>query len=253
MRFGVISDIHGNFHALQAVLCRLGAMQVDEIICLGDIVGYGPNPAACLDLVYKHCLVIVRGNHDEAVVNPDVAMGFNGPARDAIGWTRQQLGPLQLDALHRMKATAVVERSVLCTHASPVSGPDDYVHDKRAAAVAFGGLDRPVCMLGHTHVPMIFEAPADDGGAMPAPAELIAYLPRAGENHELAPDRRYILNPGSVGQPRDCDPRASFAVFDSKAKSFTVFRQEYDILAAQQASERAGLPTVLADRLAVGA
>jgi predicted phosphodiesterase len=252
-RFGVISDIHGNLHALHAVMSRLGELQVDEIICLGDIVGYGPNPGACLDLVYKHCLVIVQGNHDEAIVNPDVAMGFNGPARDAIEWTRRRLGPLQLDALHRMKSVDGVGRTVMCIHASPVPGPDDYVHDKRAAAMAFSGVDRPICLLGHTHVPMIFEAPDNDHEGILAPGDIIAYLPRSGEEHAIQERRRYIINPGAVGQPRDCDPRASFGLLDLGASTFTVYRQEYDIRAAQEASERAGLPQVLAERLAVGA
>jgi diadenosine tetraphosphatase ApaH/serine/threonine PP2A family protein phosphatase len=250
-RYGVISDVHGNLHALQAVLIRMGELDIDELICLGDIVGYGPFPGSCVDLVHKHCSIIIQGNHDEAVVDPFCASAFNGPAREAIHWTREQLGALHLDALNRLRATATVGERVQCIHASPVPGPNDYVHDKVAAAIAFGGMRRPICLLGHTHVPMIFEAPLAD--EPPEPIDVVAYLPHDGMAHELLEDQRYICNPGSVGQPRDCDPRASFAILDTVAWTFTVYRQEYDVCAAQEATQRAGLPTVLAERLAVGA
>ncbi|MHC5002313.1 MAG: metallophosphoesterase family protein [Planctomycetota bacterium] len=253
MRYGIISDIHGNLHALQVVLSRLGELEVDEVICLGDVVGYGPYPGCCLDLVYKLCTVVVQGNHDEAVVDPHCARMFNGPAREAIYWTRDRLGPLHLDGLNRMKPRMCVGSHIMCVHASPVPGPDDYIHDKERAARAFGGVDRAICLVGHTHVPMIFEAA--NGAAEPAaePADLVAYLPADGVAHQLHEGRRYICNPGSVGQPRDCDPRASFAVLDMSARTFTVHRQEYDIHAAQEATQRAGLPIVLAERLAIGA
>jgi predicted phosphodiesterase len=252
-RYGIISDIHGNLHALQAVLVRLGQLQVDDIICLGDIVGYGPSPEICLDLVHKHCSYIVQGNHDQAVVDPNCARTFNGPAREAIYWTIGRLGPLHMNALHQMRATERVEKRIMCIHASPVPGPSDYVHDSTAAARAFGGVDAHVCLLGHTHVPMIFETETTDPTVPVAPADVVAYLPGDGLVHVFEPDRRYICNPGSVGQPRDCDPRASFAVLDTGAMSFTVHREDYDICAAQEAAHLSGLPMVLAERLAIGA
>jgi predicted phosphodiesterase len=252
-RYGVISDIHGNLHALQAVLPRMGELAVEELICLGDVVGYGPHPDTCLDIIYKHCSIIVQGNHDEAVVDPHCTRLFNGPARDAILWTIDNIGPLHLDALNRMKQTARIGKQVLCVHASPAPAPtSDYIHDKKAAAYAFRGVDVPICLIGHTHVPMIFEA-SPEAGVEPEMTDLVAYLPGDGVEHPLEGDRRYICNPGSVGQPRDCDPRASFAVLDTGAGTFTVYRQEYDVCAAQAAAQRAGLPTVLAERLAIGA
>lgn len=254
-RLAIISDIHGNLHALQAVLSRLTDLEPDQVICLGDIVGYGPYPERCLDLIVKHCSVIVQGNHDEAVVDPDRAEEFNGAAREAIYWTRDTLGPLHLNALTRLPRVAHVGDQVMCVHDSPVPGPTDYVHDKQVAGLAFAGVETAICLLGHTHVPMVFEAPAVSPPQPFTAPELVAHLPQDGVGITIEQDRRYICNPGSVGQPRDCDPRASFAMleFNGSGAQFTVYRQQYDVAAAQMATQRAGLPTILADRLALGA
>lgn len=251
-RYAVISDVHGNLHALEAVLSRIAEFQVDEVLCLGDIVGYGPYPDKCLDLVIRCCSTAIRGNHDDAVINPERVIEFNGPARDAIDWTRGVLGPLHLDALCRLRPTQQPHESVLCIHDSPVAAATDYVHDTHIAALAFGGFDCKICLLGHTHVPVVFEAPGDAGAALTT-ADIVAHAPQPGVPIALDGDSRFICNPGSVGQPRDADPRASFAILDLDAATFTVHRQEYDIVAAQHATQQAGLPTVLADRLAIGA
>ncbi|UCD75691.1 MAG: metallophosphoesterase family protein [Phycisphaerales bacterium] len=252
-RYAIISDIHGNLPAFQAVLKRMAELDVSEVICLGDIVGYGPHPDACIDLVVKYCSISVQGNHDEAVVDPVCAERFNGAAKEAVYWTRDVLGPLHLNALLSLKPTAMIGNTVMCIHACPFPGPTDYVHDKQVAAWAFRGVDRPICLLGHTHTPMVFEAPTPNPDDILTAPELIAYLPQDGVEVKLEPDRRYICNPGAVGQPRDCDPRAAFAVLDTEAMTFTVHRQEYDIAGVQAATQEAGLPTVLADRLAIGA
>ena len=254
-RFAIVSDIHGNRHAFDAVLGRIATLGIDDIVCLGDIVGYGPDPGKCLDQVVKYCTYIVRGNHDEAVLDPHGATAFNGVAREAILWTRHVLGPLHLNALHRFPARARFgpDRQVLCVHDNPHPGPMDYIHDTRAAAHAFLGVDAHLCLIGHTHVPMVYEAPDDDQDRVYHAHDVTAYIPHNDEPMTLVPGRRYICNPGSVGQPRDCDPRASFAVLDLGERTFTVYREEYDIAAAQAAALRAGLPAILADRLAVGA
>ncbi|HWB21207.1 MAG TPA: metallophosphoesterase family protein [Phycisphaerales bacterium] len=252
-RFGVISDIHGNMHAMQAVMARLTKMNVDQILCLGDIVGYGPFPDACLDMVVKHCKVIVQGNHDQAVVDPVVADEFNGAAREAIYWTRDALGPLHLNALNRLRKTALVGQKILCVHDNPAQNRMDYVHDAEMAAISFRGMDRHICLIGHTHVPVVFEAPSLNPDEQLTAPEVVTYSPQDGKPITLDPERRYICNPGSVGQPRDSDPRASFAVLDLNEQTFTVFREMYDIEAAQMATQRAGLPFVLAERLALGA
>lgn len=255
-RLAIISDIHGNAHALEAVLARIDTLNVDQIICLGDIVGYGPNPGECLEMVVRHCGVVIQGNHEEAAIDPNAAATFNGAAKEAIEWTRRSMSALHLAALRRLPRSATLGEQVMCVHDNPVPGPTDYIHDKQVAALAFRGVDTPLCLIGHTHVPMVFEAPTlDPYDTLTAP-ELIAYLPFDGLPIELDRDRRYICNPGSVGQPRDCDPRASFAILDlpnGEPGRFTVIRQDYDIAAAQVASHRAGLPPILADRLALGA
>lgn len=256
-RLAIISDIHGNLHALQAVLPRIAEMKVDGIVCLGDIVGYGPFPEKCVDMVVRHCSTIVQGNHDQAVIDPFLADTFNGAAREAVYWTRDRMGPLHLNALNRLPKTAQIGDRVFCVHDCPVPGPTDYVHDKQVAAMAFRGVETNICLLGHTHVPMVFEAPSMQFDEPLTAPEIIAYLPTEPLPFDLMPDRRYICNPGSVGQPRDCDPRASFALLEIGAPDqparFTVYRQEYDIEAAQMATQRAGLPFVLAERLALGA
>lgn len=254
-RFAVISDIHGNLHAMESVLSEIDRLGLTEVVCLGDIVGYGPFPHKCVDLAIRCCSIIVRGNHEEAVINPEREIEFNGPAREAIMWTRNVLGPLHLDALCRIPDTAHPNETVMCIHDSPADGPMDYVHDAYAALEAFPAFTEPICLVGHTHVPVVFDAPQLTGEAAAAmtPADIIVHRPVPGVPMQLCPHRRYICNPGSVGQPRDADARASFAVFDMNDRTFTVHRKAYDIDAAQLATRQAGLPTVLADRLAIGA
>ncbi len=251
-RYAIISDIHGNLHALHAVLSRMADLDVQEVVCLGDIVGYGPAPSECLDLVVKYCSVIVRGNHDEAVVDMRCASEFNGAARQAIHWTHQVLGPMHHDALNRLKYVEVLEDTVTCIHDCPAPGPSDYVHDSVMAALAFNGMETPICLLGHTHVPVVFEAPPRTNAPV-SPGKVIAHLPHDGEPIMLEREHRYICNPGSVGQPRDADPRASFAVLDTDAMTFTMHRESYDIAGAQAETQRVGLPNILAERLAIGA
>jgi len=254
-RFAVISDIHGNLHALEAALTQIDRLGITEVVCLGDIVGYGPFPDKCVDLVIRCCSIIVRGNHDEAVINPECEIEFNGPAREAIMWTRGVLGPLHLDALCRLAATAHPHDEVLCIHDSPAGAPTDYVHDAYAASLAFPAFTEPVCLVGHTHVPVVFDAQGVNGepGKPVSPGDIVTHTPKPGVPMSLCPQRRYVCNPGSIGQPRDSDPRASFGVLDMDDRTFTVERQVYDIDAAQLATHQAGLPPVLADRLAIGA
>jgi predicted phosphodiesterase len=252
-RLAVISDVHGNRFAFEAVLARMASLNVDSLVCLGDIVGYGPHPGECIDLVVKYCSHIVQGNHDLAVVDPYTADTFNGAARQAIFWTRDNLGPLHLNALLQLPLTERIgpDDSILLIHDSPAALATNYVHDRQIAATAFAGVESDTtCLIGHTHVPMVFETASNEAVAV-APADVTAFIP----SHpvKLEPGHRYICNPGSVGQPRDCDPRASFGILDLEERTFEVLREEYDVAAAQAATQQAGLPTILADRLAVGA
>ena len=252
-RYGVISDIHSNSHALMAVYERLGEMKVDRIICLGDIVGYGPAPAQCLDLVLSYCDEVVRGNHDEAALDPNLGKYFNNAALAALNWTRDQLGPYHLHALSQMKTRIRLGDALLLVHDTPALHESAYVHEIEHAVVAFESLDEGICLHGHTHLPTVFST--NQGKAT---AENITFqIPHDGEPIVLDPAQRHLCNPGAVGQPRDSDPRASFAILEhttAEAEAvFTVHRTEYDITAAQEATEKAGLPVILADRLSMGA
>jgi len=251
-RYAIISDIHGNLHALQAVFARMHDLDIDEMICLGDVVGYGPNPGKCLDLVMRYASICVRGNHEDGVIDPNERAAFNGTARQAIEWTHGALGPLHINAISRLPVRTQLDGRILCTHESPDPDKVSYIHEAMSAALAMRALYDSICLIGHTHVPVVFEAPPT-GGAEVSASIVVAHEACDGVSIELDPANRYICNPGSVGQPRDADPRASFAVLDTDAQTFTVHRTEYDIEAAQQATREAGLPDVLGQRLALGA
>jgi len=251
-RYGVISDIHGNSHALMAVYEKLGEMKIDRIICLGDIVGYGPAPAQCLDLILSYCDEVVRGNHDEAALDPNLGKYFNNAALAALNWTRDQLGPYHLHALSHMKTRIRLGDALLLVHDTPALHESAYVHEVSHAVVAFESLEEGICLHGHTHLPTVFST--DQGKAT---AENVQFLiPTDGKSVVLDPTKRHLCNPGAVGQPRDNDPRASFAILEYTSPEaeaiFTVHRTEYDIAAAQEAAEKAGLPTILAERLSIG-
>ena len=246
--YGIISDIHGNAHALRAVYERLGEFEVDRIICLGDIVGYGPSPTKCLDLVLSYCHEIVKGNHDEAVLDPDLGRYFNNAALLALNWTRDQLGPYHLHAISHMKTRIRLGDSLLLVHDTPVLHATSYIHELPHAIEAFKGLDQGICLHGHTHLPTIFHASAS--------GEYTMEIPLPNEPVILNPNDRYLCNPGSVGQPRDGDSRASFAVLEYSSPDaeavFTLHRTEYDIQGAQNETHAVGLPSILAERLAIG-
>lgn len=250
-RLAVISDIHGNLHALLAVLREIRRLGIRDIVCLGDVVGYGPHPGVCLDLVLEHCRLTIRGNHEDAVVEPEEAAAFNPAAREAIEWTRAALTPGQRDMIRLLPHVATIGRDVLCVHDSPACGTVNYLHTPLAAAEAFRGLEQSICLFGHTHVPVVFEAPALV--TEPDAQSIVTYAMRHDATMNFLKGRRYLVNPGSVGQPRDNDPRASFGLLDLAAGSFSVQRLAYDIDAARLASRRAGLPARLGERLAIGA
>jgi len=249
----VISDIHANLHALEAVLAEIRSLRIREVVCLGDVVGYGPYPAECLDLVMSRCRHTVLGNHDEAVFNDAAARNFNGPALAALQWTRSALPSRHVDLLRLLPHLASIEPHVMCIHDCPAPAPTDYVHDTHMAAIAFRGVERRVCLLGHTHVPAVFESDSTDPDDHLTPSRVASFVLGDRLGVPLRPGRRYICNPGSVGQPRDADPRASFGILNLRKWTFGVRRVAYDVDAAQAATRRAGLPTILAERLAVGA
>lgn len=253
-RIGVVSDIHGNANAFMAVLNQLGRLGVDELYCLGDIVGYGPAPARCLDLALTYCDLLVRGNHDEAVFMEDAQSKFNPIAWAAIEWTRQQLSARDIDVLLHMKPMEIVtDRGITCAHDTPVENETAYVLDLLTASEALASLRTPIGLVGHTHVPRVFTVPMDIVGDGFCPPEAIAtHVPVDGVPIELPSDHFCLANPGAVGQPRDNDPRASCALLDTEAGTFTVHRIEYDIRQTRLDTIEAGLPAILGERLFSG-
>lgn len=252
-RFAFISDIHSNLQALEAVLADIeDRHDLEAILCLGDIVGYGPNPQECLDLVQSRCSLTIQGNHDLAVVDDDEADRFNDAAWEGIRYSRVNLSVEARDWLAALPEGWRLD-DVTLAHGSPnPDSPCDYIHDQMIAAASFAGFDNTCLLVGHTHVPIAFAAP-DMGYAPIEPNDVrICLLPSATPLY-LDPDERYILNPGSVGQPRDGDPDASYGILDIEERTFTVYRVPYDIAAAQRAFREAGLPDFLAQRLRLGA
>jgi predicted phosphodiesterase len=254
MRLGIISDIHGNRLALEAVLRSLDGLGVDRLVCLGDVVGYGPDPEACLDLLFERRAFMVIGNHEEAVLDPSLAIGFREVAREAIGWTRRRLRrdrPDLLEAIGHLPGMGYIGSAVMCVHDSPIPGGARYLLHARDAEDAFRGVDVPVCLVGHTHLPTAFRLAESDDSAGGAP---VMAVPRKSlRKIEVDASQRWIINPGSVGQPRDGDPRASFAVLDLADGTVAWERVAYDIASAQDRAINAGLPARTAERLAVGA
>ncbi len=238
MIIAILSDIHANLEALQAVVddaCREGA---GRFACLGDVVGYNADPVACVDLVRGlPCLPCIRGNHDEMAAGDRTLLGINTMAFAAMTWTRLQLDEERrawlggLPLLHE-------EPDAVYVHAS-LDEPGDwhYVHDAREAAASFVRQSQRVCFIGHSHQPGGWR---DDGHSV---------RKSQGELFELAADERWLVNVGSVGQPRDHDPRASYALYDIAAGKVQLRRVAYDVAAAQAKIIDAGLPESLARRL----
>ncbi len=253
-RFAFISDIHGNYPAFESVLKSIEQVGVDGILCLGDIVGYGPDPAGCIDRVQEVASFTILGNHDQAAFDDHEAQRFNTNARIAIEYTRDHLTKAHKDYLRNLPTFSKLDDVSVC-HASPVNATEscgDYIHDQTIASKAYGGFENSCLFVGHTHIPIAFGTP--DIGYLPVEASevRVALLP-PGLPLRLAPSYRYILNPGSVGQPRDGNPDASWGLLDTAKHTFTIHRVAYDIDAVYQAILSAGLPDFLAHRLRLGA
>jgi len=240
MRFAILSDIHGNFEALTAVLERVASD--DTVLCLGDIVGYGPNPNECLALVRERAAAIVLGNHDVGAIDSHGLSYFNPNARAAIDWTQRVLEPEHVAWLDA-QSYELRTPEYLLVHGAPVEY-FTYILDKGVAANAFAATDAPLIFVGHTHVAEYYALGAD--------GEIAHAHCQRGGRIELAPQTRYIINVGSVGQPRDLNPDASFVFFDSKARTIVWERVPYAIARTQEKIGAAHLPDALAQRLTVG-
>ena len=268
-KFAIISDIHSNYEALEVVLAACAEARVDKYLCLGDIVGYNADPQKCLERVLDLDLIaMVRGNHDDQVASDDEEMdGFNQNARIAILWTRQQLTAEQRAWLGtpplRMAVPGIPVTLVHATLDSPAHW--GYVFDVHHAKDNFSYQFTQLCFCGHSHVPVAFDKRPMTGANEKTVVEITNWSDKEHENDgtlnwneadslsvQLEAGHKYLFNIGSVGQPRNHDPRASFAIFDDIDKTVTRYRIPYDISATQAKIRAAGLPERLAARLESG-
>jgi diadenosine tetraphosphatase ApaH/serine/threonine PP2A family protein phosphatase len=243
MRYLIVSDVHANLEALEATLSAAG--EFDRVLVLGDLVGYGADPNAVIDRIRALAgATIIRGNHDKVGAGIENVDSFNHLARYAIAWTASALTPDNREWLAAVPAGPVaINGLVEICHGSPFD-EDVYIFDDLDARRAINVTSRPLCLFGHTHVPAAFRF---DGN-------LNAIGPPRGARFRLLLDdgAKYLVNCGAVGQPRDGDPRAAFGLLDTDASALTVLRVTYDVAGAQQKIVDAGLPEVLAQRLAIG-
>lgn len=239
MRILVFSDIHSNLTALEAVLSIAGNM--DAYWCLGDLVGYGPDPNECIERVRGlPNLLCVRGNHDAATLGEVDQQTFNHEAGLAITWTKRILNAESQKFLLSLPEK-IIEGDVTLVHGSPRNPVWDYVMDYMTAVRTFSYFNTRICMVGHTHVPAIWKEGIDKHPS----GHIVDY-------HKTPILSKTILNPGSVGQPRDHDPRASYAIFDSDKSTWELRRISYDYTAVQDRIKTSGLPWRHALRLAEG-
>lgn len=239
-RVGVFSDIHGNLQALERVLSELENLDVDFMVCCGDVVGYGANPNQCIDVLRDRKIPTIAGNHDHAALSRIDITYFNEVAKRAITWTRQAMTPQNEQFLREMPLT-IEASDMLFVHSSP-RNPDawNYVITMGDARQSFQHYGQRVCFIGHSHTPFIVE---NHEGNLACPA-----VPAI----QIKEGRRYLVNVGSVGQPRDRNPDACFAVYDREAGIIEIRRVEYDLAKAQEEIRANGLPIELAERLAYG-
>jgi diadenosine tetraphosphatase ApaH/serine/threonine PP2A family protein phosphatase len=240
MRYGVFSDVHANLEALEAVLQALEGERVDRLLCAGDLVGYGADPAPCLERIRASGACAVCGNHDCAVAGKLGLDWFNAQARTAAEWTARQLPAAGKDYLGGLPYLWK-DNEVSVVH-SALDSPKSfrYILDPSGAEISLSAQETPIAFFGHTHVPGIFLL-----------EEGVARFRRA-EQFTLEPGRRALVNVGSVGQPRDGDPRAAYALYDSDSGRVQIRRVPYPVEKAQRKILEAGLPEFLAARLAIG-
>ena len=247
MRYLILSDIHSNLEALERCL-ELAAGRYDQMLCLGDLVGYGPDPNTVIGRVRRLAKVIVRGNHDKACCGLIDPQEFNVLALLAADWTRSHLTPEHLEFLRGLAGGPVTLEDFELVHGSPAD-EDEYIFDSLEAARAFETVASPLVFFGHTHRQGGFLLSADQ-----RVQTVHAPVAKDGEpgRFPLEQDVRYLINPGSVGQPRDGDWRAAFAVFDSEARTVDYYRTPYNLELTQQKMRKEGLPEPLALRLESG-
>ena len=245
MRYLIFTDIHGNLEALHAALKFIQKKRVDHYIFLGDLVGYGASPNEVIQRILTlKPLSIIRGNHDKAVSGLDSIQTFNPIAASAIYWTKKTITRKNLDFLSRLKQSPeIIHDTITICHGAPFD-EDYYIFGEFDAAEAFSYIQTPLCFFGHTHFPFIY---AEKDGNVEG-----TFLEGNANEMKLEKGVRYLINPGSVGQPRDRNPRAAFAIYDSETRVVKFYRVEYDIEDAKRKILDEKLPPALAERLSLG-
>ncbi|MHC4592348.1 MAG: metallophosphoesterase family protein [Planctomycetota bacterium] len=243
MVYAVLGDIHGNLEALEGVLADAREAGAERVLCVGDVIGYGANPRECLAVMQEQDAVVVAGNHDYAGADRFSLDYFNADARDSIEWTREQLADADRERLAGLPLVETVDEITL-VHSSPFS-PEyfDYIQTLYDVQLAFEHLQTKVCFIGHSHVPVIF--------LNSSPAEYFLQ-----SEFDIPDDMGVIMgvmvNVGSVGQPRDLDPRACYVLYDSDERQIQVRRVHYNLLSASERMVAAGLPSTNAARIVLG-
>jgi predicted phosphodiesterase len=232
MKYAIISDIHSNLEALTKALEIIDQRSVDEIICLGDIIGYGANPNECLALIRRRCTNAIKGNHDEALLNESMTMHFTEDARSALEWTRKQISEENISYL-RTLSFSIKKDDLLFVHASPCH-PEQwkYILENNAAAIALLCFSESLCFIGHTHIPAIFST--------------------TGRVRSIMKGERYLVNVGSVGQPRDRITNLSLSIFDTDTCYYENIRSPYDVETTVRKILHSELPPRLGQRLLMG-
>ncbi len=238
-KYAILGDIHSNWEALSAVLEDAQRHDVDSYVCVGDVVGYNANPAECLEKIRELCLVVVRGNHDHYVAHDECLEDFHPLAANVIDWTRRQLSNEQLQYLKNLRLSAMVDGFTIVHSTLDMPEKWGYVIDAMDADANFNYQTSSVCFHGHTHVPVVFERQG-------------RVVRSSFTSFQTTLGRKCFVNTGSVGQPRDGDPRAAYVIYDPAARRIDLRRVEYDIEATQKKIIEAGLPERLARRLENG-
>jgi len=232
MRIAIISDIHSNLAALERALSIIDTLDAGKIVCLGDIVGYGPFPNVCVELVRHHCDAVVLGNHDAGAVGITPLIHFNKLGKKAIEWTMKQMTDLNLDYLRNLPLH-IEDEIMTLVHSSPVNPPEwEYITSIEDARSAFRVFSTQLCFIGHTHIPSV-----------------------VGEDlsiNQFGKHQRYLINVGSVGQPRDGNPKSCIGIIDTRQWTYESVRFEYDVAKTAERIVDVGLPVMLARRLMLG-
>ena len=238
MKIAIISDVHANFEALTACLKKIEELKADKIICLGDLVDYCAEPNECIGLIQKNCDVVVMGNHDEAQINHNRVEGFSNDAKISSIHTRSVIRAEYVEYF-RAFPIRYMQENLMFVHASPhIPEIYSYILTAEAAELNFKSFDEEICFIGHSHKPVIFKE-TNSG------VELVT-------QEYIDKEHRFIINVGSVGQPRDGDPRLSFGLFDVNSWKYTNIRVEYDTVKASNKIKNEGLPPYLAERIIYG-